>query len=118
MTTFRIKRVYDEPAAADGYRVLVDRLWPRGVSKERAALDEWDKDIAPSPELRTWFGHDPAKFDEFRARYEDELAQNSAVEVFAREVKDKSVVTLLYGAKDSQVNHARVLAEYLRHYKA
>lgn len=117
MTAFHIKRIYEEPAQDDGYRALVDRLWPRGVSKERAALDEWNKDIAPSTELRTWFGHDPAKFTEFRARYEDELAQNAAVGEFVARVKDRSVVALLYGAKDPQVNHALVLAEYLRSYK-
>ena len=113
MTAFRIKRVYDEPADGDGYRALVDRLWPRGVTKKRAALDEWCKDIAPSSELRTWFDHDPAKFDEFSARYEDELAQNPAVGELLVRVKDQSVVTLLYGAKDSQVNHAVVLARFL-----
>ena len=113
MTTFRSKRIYDEPSADDGYRVLVDRLWPRGVSKERAALDEWDKDIAPSSDLRTWFGHEPANFDEFRARYEDELKQNPAVAALLKRTEGKSVVTLLYGAKDRQDNQAVVLAAVL-----
>src|ERR1700747_604177 len=71
----RVRRVYEEPAAADGARVLVDRIWPRGLRKDAAALDEWAKDVAPSTELREWYGHDPAKFDEFRRRYLDELSQ-------------------------------------------
>ena len=113
MTTFRSKRIYDEPSADDGYRVLVDRLWPRGVSKERAALDEWDKDVAPTTELREWFGHDPAKFDEFRTRYESELKESPAVAELLKRTKDTSVVTLLYGAKDKQDNQAVVLAAVL-----
>jgi uncharacterized protein YeaO (DUF488 family) len=108
----RIKRIYDEPEAADGWRVLVDRLWPRGVSKEEAALDDWLKDIAPSTELREWFGHDPEKFAEFRAKYEHELANNPVVETILQHAK-KQTVTLLYGAKDPKVNHAVVLQNYL-----
>jgi len=111
---FVIKRIYDEPADDDGCRVLVDRLWPRGVSKERAGLKLWLKEIAPSPPLRQEFGHMKERFDDFRGQYEAELEQNPAVgqllELAAREGK----VTLLYGAKDPEVNHARVLLEFLQ----
>jgi len=111
--SMQIKRVYDEPAAADGYRVLVDRLWPRGVSKERAQLDTWLKDIAPSPALRTWFGHRPERFEEFKVRYEQELAHNPAVQQLQSIVQQHATVTLLYAAHDPTFNHARVLLEYL-----
>jgi uncharacterized protein YeaO (DUF488 family) len=109
-----IKRAYDHPAAADGYRVLVDRLWPRGVKKELLALDEWDKDIAPSSELREWFGHEPAKFDEFRARYESELAAGDAPAKLLDRAKGHDTLTLIYAAKDPQINHAVVLRGYLQ----
>lgn len=112
-TNFQIKRMYDEPTAGDGYRVLVDRLWPRGVSKERAQLDEWNKEIAPSPELRKWFDHKPERFKEFTARYQEELARNSAVGVFLKNVQSQKFVTLLYGAKDPKINHAVVLKQFL-----
>jgi len=108
----RIKRIYDTPEASDGWRVLVDRLWPRGVSKEEAALNEWLKDIAPSPELREWFGHDPEKFAEFRAKYRHELAHSSAVEAILQHTKE-GAVTLLYAAKDPKINHAVVLQKYI-----
>lgn len=111
--TVSIKRIYDEPAASDGYRILVDRLWPRGIRKEAAALDLWLKDIAPSPDLRTWFGHDPAKFDEFRARYISELEHNPAVAELRDIIARNPTVTLLYGAKDPQINHAIVLRDFL-----
>jgi uncharacterized protein YeaO (DUF488 family) len=111
---FKIKRIYEEPAASDGYRVLVDRLWPRGVSKERAALDDWAKEVAPSAELRTWFDHDPAKFDEFTARYKTELKANPAVNELLSQTKDKPTITLLYGAKDPVINQANVLQQYLQ----
>lgn len=111
--SFVIKRVYDDPAEADGYRVLVDRLWPRGLSKERADLDEWDKELAPSTELRTWFAHDPAKFDEFRARYHAELDENDGVAVLRARGAGDAVVTLLYSAHDSEHNQAVVLCDYL-----
>ena len=99
-----IKRVYDKPDPADGFRVLVDRLWPRGVSKERADLDAWLKDVAPSPELRTWWGHNPDTMEEFARRYTAELGPREEV---------NTLRTILYGAKDPVVNHARILAEYL-----
>jgi uncharacterized protein YeaO (DUF488 family) len=110
----RLKRVYDEPARADGFRVLVDRLWPRGVSKERAALGLWLKDIAPSNELRKWYGHEPEKWPEFRKRYRVELRGKRPLidELRALERKHKTI-TLLYGARDGKRNEAVVLAELL-----
>lgn len=111
--TVRIKRIYDDPTAGDGYRVLVDRLSQRGVSKERAALDAWLKDIAPSPDLRTWFNHKPERFAEFSARYTDELSRNAAVAELQHAAKDHATITLLYAAKDPQINHAVVLQQFL-----
>jgi uncharacterized protein YeaO (DUF488 family) len=108
-----IKRVYDTPEAGDGYRVLVDRLWPRGLSRDRARLDEWRRDIAPSPELRTWWGHDPARLGEFARRYRMELDRNPAVEDLEALQHDHDRLTLLYGARDPKVNHAAVLRDYL-----
>lgn len=114
MDNIGIKRIYDEPSPQDGYRILVDRLWPRGVSKERAALDLWMKAIAPSPELRRWFGHDPERFDEFAEQYRRELDANTeAVDELERVCSEQGDVTLLYAAKDPIVNHAEVLREYL-----
>lgn len=110
----QLKRVYDELAANDGFRVLVDRLWPRGVGKEQAAVDLWLKDIAPSPDLRTWFGHDPAKFAEFTARYISELVDNPAVETLRDLTRQHSTVTLLYAAKDPDANHAVVLKDFMQ----
>ena len=110
-----IKRVYDEPGEGDGMRVLVDRLWPRGLSKERARVDLWLKEVAPSSELRAWFGHDPAKFDEFRKRYEAELASGPAHEALARlrELARQQQVTLVFGARDAEHSNAAVLRELL-----
>lgn len=110
---FQIKRVYEEPAVADGFRVLVDRLWPRGLSKVKAELNEWLKEVAPSAELRTWFGHVPERFDEFRARYREELDANDAVERLRAMGEEHEVVTLLYSAHDERFNQAVVLLEYL-----
>lgn len=107
-----IKRVYLPPAADDGKRVLVDRLWPRGLSKHEAAVDVWLKDVAPSTALREWFGHDPAKWEEFRKRYLAELANNAAVTEL-RALATAGRVTLLYGAHDEAHNQARVLLELL-----
>jgi len=105
----RIKRVYDAPEKSDGTRVLIDRIWPRGVSKDEAAIDEWLKDVAPSTELRKWFGHSPERWDEFRRRYEAELAENE--EAFERlvELCRKGDVTLVYAARDEAHNNAVVL---------
>jgi uncharacterized protein YeaO (DUF488 family) len=110
--TFTIKRIYEPPAADDGYRVLVDRLWPRGVSKVAAELDEWLKDVAPTTDLRVWFNHDPGRFAEFTSRYEGELAENPAADAL-RARGDDQPVTLLYGAKDPAINHAVVLRDFL-----
>lgn len=110
----QIKRVYEEANSADGYRVLVDRLWPRGVSKEKAKLDLWLKEVGPSDELRTWFGHDPAKYAEFKKRYEKELASNQAFTELQRVVHEHTHVTLLYSAHDEAHNQATVLLRLLQ----
>jgi uncharacterized protein YeaO (DUF488 family) len=114
MTSIHLKRVYEAADPADGLRVLVDRLWPRGLRKADAAVDEWQKDLAPSPELRTWWNHDPERLDEFAERYRAELDDNPAVGEFARRIAGERAVTLLYAAKDEHVNHARILGDYLR----
>ena len=108
-----IKRVYEKPSDQDGTRVLVDRLWPRGLSKEKSKIDLWLKDVAPSADLRIWFGHDPGRWVEFQKRYREELANNKAqVSVLRREAA-KGPMTLLYGAKDQEHNHAIVLHSVL-----
>lgn len=110
---FQIKRIYEKPSSEDGYRVLVDRLWPRGVSKEAARLDEWMKGIAPSPELRKWFDHEPGKFDDFKKRYETELSgKKELIDKLMNKAEDHPV-TLLYAAKDETHNHAIVLKDFL-----
>jgi uncharacterized protein YeaO (DUF488 family) len=111
---YRIKRIYDPPAPEDGFRVLVDRLWPRGITKQRAALDLWLKEVAPSTELRTWFHAQRDGFDEFAERYRAELAPTPAVDELREAAKAHPAVTLLYTVKDPERNHAAVLAEYLR----
>jgi uncharacterized protein YeaO (DUF488 family) len=109
----QVKRVYDKPARQDGFRVLVDRLWPRGLTKERAAVDLWLKDVAPSTELRKWFGHDPAKWKEFQSRYRQELKeQKEALAMLAEKSKERTV-TLVYGARDEEHNEALVLKSVL-----
>lgn len=105
------KRVYLPASSADGYRVLVDRLWPRGISKEKAHIDLWAKELAPSTELRKWFGHIPERFDEFAGKYKAELAANPAAMSLIGELRAHDVVTLLYGAKDEAHNNAVVLKE-------
>jgi DNA-3-methyladenine glycosylase len=110
----RIRRVYDEPEAADGYRVLVDRLWPRGLSKERAQLDLWLKEVAPSTELRRWFHGEHPTFDAFAERYRAELDGNPALEELRAVVRAHPTVTLLVATHDMADNHARVLLPYLR----
>lgn len=112
-TNFQIKRIYDESSDEDGYRVLVDRLWPRGVSKEAAQLNEWLKEITPSPELRKWFDHDLDKFEEFKKKYETELAEKQEPVEKLLDIADNQRVTLLYAAKDESHNHAIVLKEFL-----
>ena len=115
--TVALKRVYDEPEPGDGTRVLVDRLWPRGLSKERAHIDLWLKEIAPSSELRTWFGHDPEKFAEFRRRYENEIASESGQTALAklRAQAKQGPVTLVFAARDTEHANAVVLRDLLLH---
>jgi uncharacterized protein YeaO (DUF488 family) len=113
MGVLAVKRVYDPPTRDDGFRVLVDRLWPRGLTKEDAALDLWAKDLAPSPELRRDFNHRPERFAEFTHHYRGELVRNPAVAAFRAELK-RPKVTLLYGAHDREHNHALVLADFLK----
>ncbi len=108
-----IKRVYDQPEKGDGRRILVDRLWPRGLTKEKAAVDLWLKEIAPSTELRKWFGHDPEKWAEFKKRYHAELRKNPDAVAQLRAQAKKGKVTLLYGAKDEEHNEAVVLASWI-----
>jgi uncharacterized protein YeaO (DUF488 family) len=110
----RLKRAYEPPAASDGYRVLIDRLWPRGVSRERAHLDEWDRELPPSKGLRQWFGHEPSRFPEFRRRYIDELRRERPRLAELRRRAREGTVTLVYSARDSEHNDAVVLAEVLR----
>ena len=107
------KRIYDPPDRGDGYRVLIDHVWPRGVSKQRAALDEWAKELAPSDELRKWFDHKPERFKQFRRRYRSELEHQAKLEEL-RAVARKAPVTVLYAARDRDHNNAVVLAELLR----
>ena len=116
---FTIKRVYEEPDKKDGYRILVDRLWPRGLTKEKARVDLWLKDIAPSTKLRKWFDHDPEKWKENEKRYIQELKGNKEpVQILIEQIKKKDV-TLVYGTKDEVHNEARVLLnEFKRHISA
>jgi uncharacterized protein YeaO (DUF488 family) len=114
--SFKIKRIYEDYDPNDGWRVLVDRIWPRGVSKEKARLDEWYKAVAPSTELREWFGHIPEKFAEFARRYDKELDANTEAQEAISQLRAKSketTVTLLYSAKDTEHNQAVVLRDYL-----
>jgi uncharacterized protein YeaO (DUF488 family) len=108
------KRIYEEAAPEDGYRILIDHIWPRGVSRERAQLDEWARELAPSDELRAWFNHVPARFAEFRARYRHELlSQTERIEELRRRAATRPL-TILYAARDQEHNNAVVLAELLR----
>jgi uncharacterized protein YeaO (DUF488 family) len=109
----RLKRVYEPAAREDGVRVLIDRLWPRGLTKEKAAIDHWMKEIAPSAELRKWFGHDPDRWTEFRSRYMDELRQHVALLDQIRDLAKEGTVTLVFGAHDEEHNDAVVLQEVL-----
>ncbi len=112
----RVRRVYDEPSGDDGVRILVDKLWPRGVAKAKARLDEWSKDVAPSSGLRTWYGHEPDRYEEFRSRYLAELREpGRAAEVdHLRALGRKGPVTLLTATRDADHSEAAVLAEVLR----
>ena len=114
MMDVRIKRAYKRPTASDGYRVLIDRIWPRGVTRDEAQLNEWARELAPSTELRRWFAHDPARFAEFRRRYTEELgAQQRKLRELRRRAR-VGTLTLVYGARDTEHNDAVVLAEILR----
>lgn len=105
--------MYEEPQKKDGYRVFADRLWPRGIAKEDAVIDEWAKDLAPSVSLRKWFGHDPDLWTEFQKQYRYELKRNKIVDAFVESHNNKKVITLVYGAKDTAHTHALVLQQYL-----
>lgn len=109
----KLKRIYEEYSHEDGYRVLVDRLWPRGVAKKDAHIDLWLKDIAPSNELRKWFGHEEKKWDEFQKKYKEELKNSLVLSELNKIVSQKKVVTLLYGAKNEKYNQAQVLLTLL-----
>lgn len=110
----RAKRIYDSPSGGDGYRVLIDHIWPRGISKQKANLDEWAKELAPSGELRKWFDHDPARFAEFRSRYRQELTARSECLDELRRRAANGPVTVLYAAHDQEHNNAVVVCELLR----
>jgi uncharacterized protein YeaO (DUF488 family) len=110
----RLKRAYEPAEPSDGYRVLIDRLWPRGVSRERAKLDEWEKELPPSTELRKWFGHEPSRFEEFRRRYIEELRGERPRLAELRRRARNGTLTLVYSARDGEHNDAVVLAEVLR----
>ncbi|MDQ7801343.1 MAG: DUF488 family protein [Armatimonadota bacterium] len=112
----RVRRVYEPPEPQDGFRVLVDRLWPRGLSKEAARVDLWARELAPSDRLRRWFGHDPVKWEEFRRRYREELSRSPARELVQQlaERARHDTVTLVFGARDERHNNAVVLAEVLQ----
>lgn len=117
MRQITTKRVYDPWSADDGFRVLVDRLWPRGVAKEKARIDLWCKEVTPSTELRQWFHRGPAEWGEFRRRYEEELENNpAALEAFFKSIEGQEKVTLVYAARDQERNHARILKSYLEKY--
>src|SRR4029079_11700692 len=109
----RLKRVYDEPAKRDGLRILVERLWPRGISKEKAAVDLWLKELAPSTELRKWFNHEPEKWDEFRKRYWSELQKKGDLLVLLKHLTTEGTVTFVYAAHDERRTSAVALKEFL-----
>lgn len=115
MAKFQIKRAYEAPDPSDGLRILVERLWPRGLTKERAAVDLWLKDVAPSTELRKWFNHDPARWDDFQKRYHAELRDRSEAVDELRAKRREGVVTLIYGARDEEHNGALALKNFLEH---
>lgn len=113
--TIKVKRVYEPESEDDGYRLLVDRLWPRGLTEETAGVDLWMRDVAPSTELRKWYGHEIDKWPEFRGRYEEELTHHGELLDLIRDIEQhRKTVTLLFGAKDEEHNEANVLAEVLK----
>jgi uncharacterized protein YeaO (DUF488 family) len=109
----RLKRAYDEPTPDDGLRILVERLWPRGLTKDRAKIDLWLKDVSPSPELRKWYGHDPSKWAEFQKRYRAELAENESALEDLREKCQSGTITFVYAARDEERNSALILKDFL-----
>ncbi|MFC4618434.1 DUF488 domain-containing protein [Camelliibacillus cellulosilyticus] len=116
MGHLKVKRVYEGAEASDGLRILVDRLWPRGVKKEQAGIDLWLKDVAPSPELRKWFGHRPERFEDFGQRYREELAAEPEKQQALADIKNQLAqgdVTLVYAAKDTKHNHVIILKDYI-----
>lgn len=116
MTQIKLKRIYEDPESSDGYRVFVDRLWPRGMKKEAVHYDLWAKDVTPSPEIREWFHQAlDERWNEFAALYQKELSGSDAVKQFVEEIKKYPVVTLLYAAKSPDHNHALILKKYLEH---
>ena len=110
----RLKRAYESPARSDGYRVLIDRMWPRGVSHERAALDEWARELAPSDDLRRWYGHVPERFEEFSRRYRAELAEHESELAALRDRARSGPLTIVFAARDSEHSNAAVLVQLLR----
>ncbi len=112
-TNIKIKRVYDPPAKQDGFRILVDRLWPRGLTKEGVVFDDWVKALAPSTALRKWYRHDPALWADFQKEYRQELKKNKIIPAFVAAHKGKKVITLLYAGKDNEHTHALVLRDFL-----
>jgi uncharacterized protein YeaO (DUF488 family) len=111
--TIRLKRAYEPPGRDDGTRILVERLWPRGLSREKAAIDHWAKEVAPSPELRKWYGHDTGKWDEFRRRYRAELDRKGDLLDDLKQRLRTGPITFVYAARDEEHNSALVLKEYL-----
>jgi uncharacterized protein YeaO (DUF488 family) len=109
----KLKRAYKKPALSDGSRILVERLWPRGLTKDRAALDQWLKEVAPSPELRQWFGHDPAKWEQFQKRYWKELKNKGEAVQLLKQKGKQGTVTLIYAARDEEHNGALALKRFL-----
>ncbi|HXB32466.1 MAG TPA: DUF488 domain-containing protein [Puia sp.] len=114
MSTCQIKRVYEPAANSDGYRILIDRLWPRGLSKEKAHVDKWLKEVAPSTDLRKWFNHEPEKWASFCTRYRGELRGSAAFAELVNDIHTHKTVTLLFGARDKQHNDAVALEEFIR----
>lgn len=111
--SIKTKRIYEKTESDDGYRLLADRLWPRGISKEGAALDEWCKEIAPSTELRKWFNHQPELFDEFEMRYREEISDKTDILLRLKEISRQQRLTLLFGAKEEHYNHTQILEKIL-----
>ena len=118
MHKINIKRIYDKPFKTDGVRILVDRLWPRGISKDKAKLDFWEKEFAPSSELRVWFGHKPERFEEFAKKYREELTLHLDKIKKIKKVLNSHNITLLYAAKDTKNNQAIILKDFIENIKS